>query len=63
MLSRLAWSIDLFRSCFAFRLFCDIEDFRGLGGLSFLCKGGKVDDLPGGDRAIIDGSSSRGRGD
>lgn len=63
MLSRLAFSVDLCRSCFPFRLFCVIEDFRSLGGLSFLCKGGKVDERPGGDEAMMDGKSSRGRGD
>lgn len=63
ILSRLPYSIDLLRSCLGFRLFWVIEDFRGLGGLSFLCNGGNVEDLPGGERAMIEGSSSRGRGD
>lgn len=63
MLSRLALSVDLCRSCFAFRLFWVIEDFRSLGGLSFLCKGGNVDERPGGDEVMIGGNSSRGRGD
>lgn len=40
-----------------------MDDFRGLAGLSLLCIGGSVEDRPGGERAMMDGSSSRGRGD
>lgn len=32
----LAWSLDLVRSCFGFRLFWVTEDFRGLAGLGSL---------------------------
>ena len=63
MLSLLAYSLDLGLSVFGFRLFCVIEDFRGLAGLSRLCIGGRVEDLPGGERAIIEGSNSLGRGE
>ena len=63
MLNLLAKSLDFVFSCFAFRLFCDMEDFLGLAGLSFLWIGGRVDERPGGERAKIDGSSSLGRGD
>ena len=40
-----------------------MEDLRGLAGLSLLCMGGNVEDRPGGERAIIEGSRSRGRGE
>ena len=62
-LSRLAYSFDFGRSCLGLRPLWVIEVFRGLAGLSFLFIGGRVDDLPGGECAIIEGRSSRGRGD
>jgi len=46
-------------SCLGFRAFCVIEDFRGRAGLSLRWMGGNVDDRSGGDRAMIEGSSSR----
>jgi len=68
MLNRL-WSFDFILSCFGFRLFCVIEDFRGLAGLSFLidsflCNGGKVEErTDGGECASIEGKSSLGLGE
>lgn len=63
ILSRRACSLDLVLSCLGFRLFCVMDDFRALAGLSLLCIGGNVDERPGGDLANIEGSSSRGLGD
>ena len=67
MLTLFDWSFDKGFSCFGFLLFWVIEDFRGLAGFSrldsFLCSGGKVEERPGGEWAIIEGSSSRGRGE
>lgn len=63
ILNRRAYSLDLVLSCFGFRLFWVMEDFRGLAGLSLLCTGGKVEERSGGDLDKIDGSSSRGLGD
>ena len=61
MLSLLAYSFDFPRSCFDLCWFFVIDDFRGRLGLSRLCIGGRVDDLPvGGERDKIDGNSSRG---
>lgn len=37
-----------------------MDDFRGRFGFTDLGAGGSVDDLPGGERASDDGSSSRG---
>lgn len=59
-LTLLACSLDLVRSCLGFRAFCVMDDLRGRAGLSLRWIGGNVDDLSGGDRAIIEGSSSRG---
>ena len=56
----LACSLDLVLSCLGFRAFCVIDDLRGRAGLSLRWMGGNVDDLSGGDLAIIEGSSSRG---
>lgn len=56
----LACSRDFVLSCFGFRAFCVIEDLRGLAGLSRRWIGGNVEDRSGGDRAIMDGSNSRG---
>ena len=56
MLMRRACSFDFVRSCLGFRAFCVTEDFRGRGRWI----GGSVDDLPGGERASMDGRSSRG---
>lgn len=53
----LACSFDVVLSCLGLRAFCVIDDLRGLA----LCIGGRVEDLPGGDRANVDGRSSRGR--
>ena len=36
MLSLRVWSFDLVRSCLGFRLFCVMEDLRGLLGFGFL---------------------------
>lgn len=58
-----AYSFDIPLSCFGRRLVFVIEDFRGLVGLSRFCMGGRVDDLPGGERDIIDGRSSLGLGE
>ena len=68
LLEKLEKSLEVFFSCFGFLLFSVMEDFRGLAGLfllidSFLCSGGKVEERPGGECAIIDGSSSRGLGE
>lgn len=68
MLNLLAKSLDVFFSCFGLLLFCVIEDFRGLLTLSrftdsFLCSGGSVEERPGGERAIMEGSRSRGLGE
>lgn len=60
MLILLACSLDLVLSCLGFRAFCVIDDFRGRAGLSLRWMGGNVDDRSGGDRAMIEGSSSRG---
>jgi len=59
MLILLACSLDLVLSCLGFRAFCVIEDFLGRAGLSLRWMGGNVDDRSGGDRAMIEGSSSR----
>ena len=64
ILSLLDWSFDFDLSCFGLRLFCVMEDLRGLAGLSrlmdsFLCRGGKVEERPGGECASMEGSSSR----
>ena len=61
-------SFDVFFSCFGFLLFSVMEAFRGLTGLflltdSFLCNGGRVEERPGGECPIMDGSSSRGLGE
>ena len=55
----LACSLDFVLSCFGLRAFCVIDDLRGRG----FCNGGKDENRPGGDLAIIDGRSSRGLGD
>jgi hypothetical protein len=57
-LSRLEYSFDFVLSCFGLRAWVR-DDFRGRD----LGTGGRVVDLPGGDLAIIDGNSSRGRGE
>ena len=51
-------SLDLLFSCLGLRESLVIDDF--LGRLVFIArgKGGKVDDLPGGEREIEDGNSS-----
>lgn len=61
MLNLRACSFDLVLSCLGFRAFCVMDDFRGRAGLSLRWMGGKVDDRSGGDRAMIEGSNSRGR--
>ncbi len=61
MLSLLAYSLDLVRSCFGFRLFCVIEDFLGLPVFSRRCVGGRVEERPGGDLDNMEGRSSRRR--
>lgn len=58
-LSRLACSFDFVRSCLALRALCVTESLRGRG----LGIGGRVVERPGGDRDIIEGRSSRGRGE
>lgn len=63
ILSLRAYSFDIPLSCFGRRLFFVMEDFRGLAGLSRFCIGGSVDDRPGGERDIIEGSSSLGLGE
>ena len=69
MLSLLEKSFDLVLSCLGFRLVWVIEDFRGLLAFSFLCvesflcNGGKVEERPGGEWAIIEGSNSLGLGE
>lgn len=63
MLILRAWSFAFVLSCLAFREFVVIEDFLGLAGLLVLCTGGSVEDRPGGERASMDGKSSRGLGD
>ena len=63
MLNLLAYSLDFVRSCFGLREFCVMEDFRGRLGLGVLCKGGRVEDRPGGECDITEGSSSRGLGE
>lgn len=40
-----------------------MDDFRGLTGFSLFRIGGNVEERPGGERCIIDGSSSRGLGE
>lgn len=67
-LSLLEYSFDVFLSCFGFLLCCVMEDFRGLAGFSlftesFLCRGGSVEERPGGECAIMEGSSSIGLGE
>lgn len=56
---RLFSSRDFVFSCLGRLAFWVMDDFLGLG----LCMGGKVVDRPGGERAIIEGSSSRWRGE
>lgn len=68
-LSFLEKSFDFVFSCLGFRLFWVIEDFRGLLAFSFLCmesflcSGGRVEERPGGECAIIEGSNSLGLGE
>ena len=63
MLNLRAYSFDMPLSCLGRRLFFVIEDFRGRVGFSRFCIGGKVDDLPGGERDMMDGRSSLGLGE
>lgn len=63
ILSLRAYSFDIPLSCLGRRLFFVMEDFRGLAGLSRFCIGGSVDDRPGGERDIMEGSSSLGLGE
>lgn len=63
MLSRRAWSLDMLRPCFGLRSFLVMEDLRGRAGLSRRCMGGRVEDLPGGERDSMDGRSSLGLGE
>ena len=69
MLNLLVYSFDFVLSCLGLRLFWVIEDFRGLLDFSFLCiesflcSGGRVEERPGGELAIIDGSNSLGLGE
>ena len=69
MLNLLEKSFDFVLSCLGFRLLWVIEDFRGLLTFSLRCIGslvwigGSVEERPGGECAIIEGSNSLGLGE
>jgi hypothetical protein len=58
-LIRRLFSFDLVRSCFGLRAFWPTEDLRGRFGFMDRGAGGRVEERPGGDLAIDEGSNSR----